>query len=391
MNPPSRGLPRTALPLFGLFVFLLILWPLTHPTSDASLRLSALYPSRYSSQVSEDTLVPLEDATGRPEAWWRDITIVYSWVNGSEPTYLEDKARFMGKTAGVNRARDDGLFRYSVRSITRYMPWHKGEIVLLSKRNHIPDWIDTTNPRFRHVAEEDIIPQEALPTFDSNIIESYLHRIPGLSNRFLYLNDDFFLARSTPPDTFFTETGGVKLFREWTDARDRQGDDDWTVSNKYTAQLIEDQYGTLRDGALRIPAHAPYAFLRNSLRNLHAHPRFGPALKKTLSHHSRSAEDINVHILHAAYTMFDKHVPSDLTAVVDDKHEARFIAWTAGLEDNAAAIENVIANPPYFFNINDELPSGSAADTPLEQLHGFMDRMYPIPSWLEKSGAGQGA
>ena len=40
----------------------------------------------------------------------------------------------------------------------------------------------------------ELIPAQALPTFDSGNIESYIHRIPGLSERYFYLNDDVFFG-----------------------------------------------------------------------------------------------------------------------------------------------------------------------------------------------------
>ncbi|MFT3700728.1 MAG: hypothetical protein QM802_00030 [Agriterribacter sp.] len=37
-----------------------------------------------------------------------------------------------------------------------------------------------------------------------------LHRIPGLLDRFLYLNDDFFLGREVRLDDFYTQAGLIK-------------------------------------------------------------------------------------------------------------------------------------------------------------------------------------
>ena len=50
-----------------------------------------------------------------------------------------------------------------------------------------------------------------LPTFSSPAIEINMHRIPGLSNQFIYSNDDYFLMRPICPVKFwnsFTETRG---------------------------------------------------------------------------------------------------------------------------------------------------------------------------------------
>ena len=50
-----------------------------------------------------------------------------------------------------------------------------------------------------------------LPTYSSPAIESHLHRIPGLSKWFLYLNDDVMLGQNVWPQDFFTAQGGQKV------------------------------------------------------------------------------------------------------------------------------------------------------------------------------------
>ena len=42
-----------------------------------------------------------------------------------------------------------------------------------------------------------------LPTYNSHTIELNLHRIPGLSENFVYFNDDVFLIRPVTPQHFF--------------------------------------------------------------------------------------------------------------------------------------------------------------------------------------------
>lgn len=48
-----------------------------------------------------------------------------------------------------------------------------------------------------------------LPTFNSLTIETVLHRVPGLSERYIYLNDDFFILRPTTYSDFFDEDGPI--------------------------------------------------------------------------------------------------------------------------------------------------------------------------------------
>ena len=42
-----------------------------------------------------------------------------------------------------------------------------------------------------------------LPTFNINSIELNLHRIKGLSEHFVFFNDDMFLIDSVRPEDFF--------------------------------------------------------------------------------------------------------------------------------------------------------------------------------------------
>ena len=59
---------------------------------------------------------------------------------------------------------------------------------------------------------QELFPNKSdLPTFSSPAIESHLHRIPGLSDKFLYFNDDVMFGSEVWPDDFFTYATGQKV------------------------------------------------------------------------------------------------------------------------------------------------------------------------------------
>ena len=59
---------------------------------------------------------------------------------------------------------------------------------------------------------QEIFPNKShLPTFSSPSIEAHLHRIPGLSDKFIYLNDDVMFGRDVWPDDFYTHSNGQKV------------------------------------------------------------------------------------------------------------------------------------------------------------------------------------
>src|SRR5690606_6238916 len=56
--------------------------------------------------------------------------------------------------------------------------------------------------------------ENVLPTFNSLSIETALYRIPGLSSKFIYFNDDFVLVAPVDKGDFF-EKDAVVLRGEW--------------------------------------------------------------------------------------------------------------------------------------------------------------------------------
>ena len=50
-----------------------------------------------------------------------------------------------------------------------------------------------------------------LPTFSSPAIETHIHRIPGLSQKFIYLNDDVMFGKDVWPDDFYSHSKGQKV------------------------------------------------------------------------------------------------------------------------------------------------------------------------------------
>lgn len=81
----------------------------------------------------------------------------------------------------------------------------------------IPDWLNASHARIRIVLHSQLFdePARELPTFNSLAIESVLHRISGLSNFFLYFNNDVLLANPTPLSAFM-RAGRYFKFEDWS-------------------------------------------------------------------------------------------------------------------------------------------------------------------------------
>ncbi|ORX80227.1 hypothetical protein BCR32DRAFT_268962 [Anaeromyces robustus] len=136
--------------------------------------------------------------------WVKKISILYTWVDGSDTDFLEEKAKYNGGERDINsRFRSADELRYSIRSVEKYLPWHEGEIIIFTAQQ-VPQWLNTTNSRVRMVYHKDVMPKHVIPTYDSGVIELYLDKIPGITEQFLFLNDDFFINNYVHPAFFFT-------------------------------------------------------------------------------------------------------------------------------------------------------------------------------------------
>lgn len=138
-----------------------------------------------------------------------EIDIVVTWVDMEDPEWKREFAKYSGKgdieSNGVTdaRFRDPGFLKYWFRGVEKFAPWvRKIHFVTCGQK---PVWLDASHPKLHLVDHKDIIPSEYLPTYNSVVIERYMHRIEGLSERFVYFNDDFYLTRPTPPERFFRD------------------------------------------------------------------------------------------------------------------------------------------------------------------------------------------
>ncbi len=134
-----------------------------------------------------------------------DIDFVILWVDGNDPKWLEEKNKYQSKSGNesdsVNRYRDWGLLPYWFRAVEKFAPWVRK--VHFVTWGHVPAFLNLENPKLNIVRHDQFIPQEYLPTFSSHTIEMNIHRISGLSERFVYFNDDMFLLRNFKEEDFF--------------------------------------------------------------------------------------------------------------------------------------------------------------------------------------------
>jgi hypothetical protein len=122
------------------------------------------------------------------------IDAVYLWVDGDWPGFRELRDSYATKPADRDpaRFRDNlDILKYGLRSLS-HVPWIRN-VYLVTARPQRPRWL-ADHPRLKLVHHDAFIDNDLLPTFNTNAINCYLDRLPGLSQRFIYLEDDMMFA-----------------------------------------------------------------------------------------------------------------------------------------------------------------------------------------------------
>ena len=143
------------------------------------------------------------------------VDVVISWVDGNDPVHADKLAAYL-KEAGISRPEsaaptkfnECGELTYCVRSLLHFAPWIR--TIYIVTDSQIPPIVTAlagtpAEHKVRLIDERTLFGgfEAYLPTFNCISIESLLWRIPGLSERFIYLNDDWFLIRPVAYDDFF--------------------------------------------------------------------------------------------------------------------------------------------------------------------------------------------
>jgi hypothetical protein len=145
------------------------------------------------------------------------IDVVISWVDGNDPAhknkiqpYLNPKVRKSEDIAGATRYGSVGEIFYCVASIFRFAPFVRKIFIITDNQNpNLDIFIQKNFPESTieiEIVDHSILfsgYEQVLPVFNSRAIETCTFRIPGLSENYVYFNDDFFLVRPVIPEDWY--------------------------------------------------------------------------------------------------------------------------------------------------------------------------------------------
>ena len=240
------------------------------------------------------------DAANKPLIREIDFPIdaVYTWVDGSDRDWQRSKAQALHLSdtdSHIQNAVDEARFadhdelRYSLRSIEQYAPWINK--IWIVTAGQTPEWLDTSNPRVEVVSHEQIWPDvHGLPSFNSHAIEANINSIAGLSEHYLYFNDDFLFGRPVRPESFYHGNGIAKIFEsrahvDFTDVDEL--DNASTIAAKNARSIIESTFGKTYS---RKFFHVPTPVVKSVLAD--AEERFPEVFKVTRAASFRQSTDI---------------------------------------------------------------------------------------------------
>jgi hypothetical protein len=247
------------------------------------------------------------------------IDAVILWVDGSDPVLAEKRNYYLGleKKTGAHpgalptRFASSNEIRYCVLSILTFAPFIRNIFIVTDEQD--PDLYEDIRARFpekadclRIVDHKEIFRgyEQYLPTFNSSSIHTMIWRIEGLSENFIYFNDDMILIREFKPEDWFI--GGRPVLRgKWLLPPYRKliGNNLKVLINKYIRNNADYQpkisfyIRQWKSAAILgikrryfFQCHTPYPMSRKTLQSFFTEN--GELLEKTISYRFRDSEQI---------------------------------------------------------------------------------------------------
>lgn len=309
------------------------------------------------------------------------VDIVYTWVDGADPRWQvirrywqTEYMHYLTNSDSISscRYKNRDELKYSLRSVYQFAPFVRHIYIITF--NQVPAWLQS-DPRITIVDHSVIFRNtEDLPTFNSQAIECNLHRIPGLSERFIYLNDDVFFGSEVTVDDFFTKDGGIIVtLSKHLAARGKNTGLESTYESawKNATALLNSNFKKERRFRM---AHAPFAFTKTLFKEVENY--FFYIFDLVISHKFRLPSDFPViNGVIQYYAFYTKRAEFGQAA-------AGQVRITDDVVKNEEALKAFEGTPWKFFCVQDVTES----DDPVidVQVKEFFEFLYPNPAPWER-------
>lgn len=148
----------------------------------------------------------------------REFDAVVTWVDTSDKKWQKSFEKMKKKedpdihSVSVLRFQDPSIAAIEINlCLDLIMRNLKGvrKVFIVTRSSQRPKGIEKYGDKVQVVHHEQFIPPNFLPTFDSDLIEGFLDKIPGLLEKFVYFNDDMYLIKSHGYSSFFNESNPI--------------------------------------------------------------------------------------------------------------------------------------------------------------------------------------
>ncbi|MEV7885081.1 stealth family protein [Streptomyces sp. NPDC002817] len=310
------------------------------------------------------------------------VDAVYTWVDGDDPAMAAKRRAHQALSHNTIAPRETGASRYTSHDELRYalrsLEMYAGFVrhVYLVTDSQIPDWLDPQAEGLTVIDHRDILPADALPVFNSHAIESRLHHIPGLSEHYLYFNDDVFINRPVGAEHFFHGNGiariplsplklGIGAPHPLEPAPNSAGKNAREIISRFHGRQITNK-----------SLHTPHPQLLSVMREMES---LGiEELDRTSYSRFRSTSDVApASTLHHHWAMATaRAVPADY----------RFRYVQLGTPDMRRRLSRLAAGEDVdFFCLNDVDTPPEARSAAQAAISAFLERKYPFPSRYEST------
>ena len=332
------------------------------------------------------------------------IDIVYLWVDGNDPAWRRKRRaaadrlgaglhEVMGLHGNVEgRFRDNDELRYSLRALARFFPAH-GHVYFVTDEQ-TPAWLQPSD-RLTVIDHRSLIPAAALPTFDSSHIESYIHHIPNLSERFFYLNDDVFFGAPVKLADWFWD-GGV--YAAWSDEPEvadgplRRDADSMDNASRLSKQWLSNALtAPLPDDLPLLPLLPRIERYEHTFSTFAHSPR--PMLRSVLFHLEQLAPDLFDRVRSTVFRTWDKPtIVADFVIRWALAHglarirEHTHLHVATGDADVGYQLDLLasLVGAVDFFCINDTTDDAGPQDPRLARVRESLQQLFAQPSRFER-------
>jgi len=311
------------------------------------------------------------------------IDVVYTWVDDSFPGYLELLNQY-AKTKhdlNPNRTRDNmDLIKYSLRSLEQHLPWVRN-IYLFTCRPQVPQWMNKNAEGLHIVHHDEVIDPQHLPTFSSLSIISNIHKLPGLSDRFLYIEDDMLFANSINVSDFYNNGKIIFYPQKSYSANENQRNNDklspWNLALAQSNHLLNKAFTSEKR---RNVNHVPLFIERETWSEMEE--RWSNEFDQTKASRFRAKYNIAPEYLYPyfmAYTQRGKMASLSTTQKVLHYHPMEnYLLWAW------YGIWRINQKQPKFLSLNDNFDDRPHAGV-VKTMKNFLETRYPMPSRFERS------